>query len=194
MKSFIKKLIEKCRIVFLFPFLIFSIFNFILRNIFFDFNNACNYLKALPAQSLIPILRLRGAKIGKNCDIQSGITFHNCKNFKNLSIGDNCHIGKDCFFDLRDKIEINDNVVISMRSMFITHIDMSKSSLSELYPAKSAGIKISRDVYLGAGVTVLMGVEVGAYAFIGASSLVNKSVVKNTVVAGIPAKKVLNVK
>ena len=44
--------------------------------------------------------------------------------------------------DLRDKIIIDDNVVISMQTTFITHIDMTKSELNERFPAKSASIRI----------------------------------------------------
>ena len=124
----------------------FCIIVFLWHEIFFGFESACNYLRRVNSSCIVFILRLRGATIGNDCDIQSGIVFHNCKNFSNFVLGDNCHIGKDCFFDLRSEIKIEKNVVISMRSLFITHIDMTKSKLSEVYPARTKAILIEENV------------------------------------------------
>ena len=41
--------------------------------------------------------------------IGSGFTIENAKTFKNLRIGNNVNIGKDCFFDLRNVIRIENN-------------------------------------------------------------------------------------
>ncbi len=77
----------------------FSIGRFLIYEGVFGFDVACNYLRNANAHSLVAILRLRGATIGRCCDIQSGIVFHNCKNFHNFRLGDNSHIGKNCFID-----------------------------------------------------------------------------------------------
>ena len=90
------------------------------------FENANLYLRRIDKNSLKLILKKNGAKIGENCDIENGLIFHNCNDYSNLVIGDNCHIGKNCFFDLREKIELGNNVVISMQSTIITHIDLNK--------------------------------------------------------------------
>jgi acetyltransferase-like isoleucine patch superfamily enzyme len=168
--------------------ILFNIFHFCINYFLFGPHTAINSLRKYSKYSIIPILRLFHAKIGNNCDIESGITIHNCKNFKNLSIGNNCHIGKDCFFDLRDKIIIDDNVVISMRSIFITHIDMSKSEFTKLFPPKSKDISIRRNCYIGVNSTVLMGVTLNEFAFIAANSLVREDVQPYTMVGGVPAK------
>ena len=81
---------------------------------------------------------MEGARIGKNCNIQSGQVFHNCRDYSNIEIGDNCHIGKNCFFDLRNKIVVGKNVTISMQCTFLTHIDLSNSRLSNIYPKRCA--------------------------------------------------------
>jgi acetyltransferase-like isoleucine patch superfamily enzyme len=192
LKNLIKRLIKRSRTIFFIPFLILSVIQFFLREILFGFDNACNYLAKISPVSIVIILRLRGARIGQNCDIQTGIVFHNCKDFKNFTVGDNCHIGKGCFFDLRNKIQIRSNVVISMRSNFITHIDMSKSKLREVYPAKSAAILIGDHVYIGVGSTLLMGSVIEEKAFVAANTLVTKTVKAKTLVAGSPAKFIKN--
>jgi acetyltransferase-like isoleucine patch superfamily enzyme len=170
--------------------LINSIFIYLFKYLFTGHENAINYLCYCNKVGIIPILKLFGASIGKNCDIQTGITFQNCYNFKNLTIGDNCHIGKNCFLDLREKVIIKNNVVVSMQCTFLTHIDMSKSNLSSKYPAKALSITIENNVYIGAKSIILMGVTVGECSLIGANSMLNKSIKKNTIAFGYPAKEI----
>ncbi len=164
-----------------------NLFRFTIRKVFLGFEYANIFIKTVDKHSVQLILYKNGATIGKNCDIESGLTFHNCKDYSNLIIGNNCHIGKNCFFDLRDKIIIKDNVVISMQNTFITHIDMSKSEISNIYSPKSKSIIIHSNSYIGANSTILMGVEIEKSSFIAAGSLINKDVNSNTMVGGIPA-------
>ncbi len=159
-----------------------------MRFLFLGWNSANEYISRLSKPFIIPILRIYGAKIGKNCDIESGIRFHNCRDYRNFRVGDVCHIGKDCFFDLRGKISFAENVVISMKCTFITHIDMSKSKLDAKFPNKVQPIVISRNTYVGCDSTILMGVSIGEDVIIGAKSLVIKDAVDNAVIAGVPAK------
>lgn len=171
------------------PFLVqISIIRFFTKKFFWGFNNANQYLARIDKKAIIPLLRKNGASIGINCDIETGIIFHNCQNYKNLIIGNNCHIGKNCFFDLRDKVIIYDNVVVSMQVTFITHIDMSKSELSKIYAKQQKEIVVRSNTYIGANATLLMGVEAGDGCFIAAASLVKENVPPRTVVGGIPSK------
>lgn len=173
----------------------FNLFRFNFRKILIGFDYANQFIKRTDKFSVQLILQKNGATIGENCDIETGLTFHNCKkDYSNLLIGDNCHIGKNCFFDLRDKVEIGNNVVISMQSTFITHIDMTKSKLSKVYPAISKKITIGDDCYIGANSTILMGVSINKYVFIAASSLVNKDVPPYTMVGGVPAREIKRMK
>jgi len=152
---------------------------------------AFNYLQRVSKRSLKIILKLYGATIGKGSSIQPGQIFHNCFNFKNLIIGKYCHIGKSCFFDLRDKITICDNVTISMQSTFITHTALFNSELKkERFQPSSGQIIINSNVYIGAGSTILQGVTIENNSVVGAKSLVNKTVKRNSLYAGIPAKKI----
>jgi len=166
---------------------------FLLREFFLGFENANNYLKRLSQNSIIPILRMKGASIGSKCNIQSGITIHNCRDYKKLTVGTNCHIGKNSFLDLRDTITIGNNVVIAMNNTLITHTDMNNSNLREKYPATQAPVVIKDDAYLGTNCTVLMGVTIGEKAMIGANSLVKKDVLEKTIYAGVPAVKIRSI-
>ena len=168
--------------------ILFNLVNFLMRDFFLGFDNANNFLKYLSKNSVLPILRLKGAKIGVNCDIESGITIVNCKNFKNLVIGDNCHIGKNCFFDLRGKIVIDDNVTISMNTTLITHQDLGQSILSKKYKPSVSDIKIHSNAYIGANSIILQGTTIGNNSIVAASSCIVKSVKPKTLCGGKPAK------
>jgi acetyltransferase-like isoleucine patch superfamily enzyme len=171
----------------------FVIFIFLLRFMLFGFKNANKMLESVSQPCIIPILRIFGAKIGENCDIGTGLVVHNSNSYKNLIVGRNCHIGKNCFIDLRGKVEIKNNVVISMKCTFITHIDMIKSKLKDLYPSKTENISIGDNVYLGVDVCILKGVTIGKNSMIAAKSLVKSNIQPNTLSAGVPTKKLKSI-
>ena len=165
-----------------------NLFRFSVRKYLLGFEYANIFIQRVDKVSVQLILKKNGAKIGTDCDIETGLTFHNCKNYSNLKIGDNCHIGKNCFFDLRDKITIEKNAVISMQTTFITHIDMLKSNLTYRYPPIQSKIIIYHDTYIGAKSTVLMGVTIGAGSFIAAGSMVTKNIPPDTMIGGISGR------
>jgi acetyltransferase-like isoleucine patch superfamily enzyme len=162
--------------------------SFAFRKIFLGFDNANAFLRRLDKNSIIPILKANGASVGNGCDINMPLLFHNCRSFENLTIGDNCHIGKNCFFDLRDKIIIQENVVISMQVTLITHQDLGNSELKSLYPSTSAEINIGRNCYIGVNSTILKGVTLSENSIVAAGSLVNKNVPPSAIVGGVPIK------
>jgi len=173
---------------------LFNLYRFKFRKIFLGFDAANQFIQRVDKISLKKILIANGAQIGEECDIETGLIFHNCESYSNLIVGNNCHIGKNCFFDLRDRVEIQDNVVISMKCTFITHMDMSKSGLNSKYPPIQKGQLIKANTYIGAGATLLMGVQTGEYSFIAANALVTKSVEPFTMVGGSPAKFIKEIK
>lgn len=148
------------------------------------------FLKHLNKKSVEHVLRYFGAEIGKNCDIESGITLHNVGvDFSKLSVGNLCHIGKDVFLDLRAPISIHERSTVSMRSLIITHIDLGHAGNLGGRECRSASrIEIGPRAYIGAGAIILPGVRVGEGSLVGAGSLVRKDVLPGTAVAGVPAK------
>ena len=142
----------------------------------------------LPSAAASVCLRLFGAQIGKEAHIYTPLQLHNTK-FSNLTVGDQCHIGRDVFLDLSDRIEIGDQVTISMRSSLLTHIDVGRSPLKEIgFPEMSSPIRIGNGVYIGAGATLLHGVEIGENAVIAAGALVKENVPAGAVVVGVPGR------
>ena len=78
--------------------------------------------------------------------------------FSNLSIGNHSNILDDCFFLLRDKIIIGNNVDIAYRVSIITSSNASASEyIRHFYPPFTAPVTIEDDVWIGANVTILGG-------------------------------------
>lgn len=142
----------------------------------------------MPAKLIAPTLRKYGATIGEHVEIHSPLIIHNARDgYKNLAIGDDCYFGREVFFDLADKVTIEDNVTVSMRVSILTHLDVGKSPLAQKhFVAKREAILIKRGSYIGAGAMILHGVTVGEEAAVGAMSLVNKDVPPRTLVGGVP--------
>jgi len=163
---------------------------FRLKNKFLGFDIANLFLQKVDKVSVQLILKKNGARIGDNCDIETGLIFHNCLDYSNLIIGKNCHVGKNCFFDLQDKVKIGNNVVISMQCTFVTHIDLNKSKLSTKFTAKQDQIKIKENCYIGVNTTILKGVTIEKDSFIAAKSLINNNVPKNVIICGYPTKSI----
>ena len=165
-----------------------NLFRFWLLKTLLGFDAANIFLQRLDKGSIQSVLKINGATIGENCDIETGFVFHNSKDYSNLIIGNNCHIGKNCFFDLRGKVFIENNVVISMQTAFITHQDMNQSGLREKYPASYGNIVVKSNSYIGANATILQGVIVDDFAMVASGSVVTKNVDSYTMVGGVPAK------
>lgn len=111
-----------------------------------------------------------------------------------IIIGDNVSIQQYCHIGAINKIIIGNNVLIASR-VFITdhsHGKIKKEVMS-LPPAErklhSKGpVFIENNVWLGEGVVVLPNVTIGENSIIGANSVVTKSIPKNSIVVGNPAR------
>ena len=173
--------------------ILYDLIRFFLSKKLFGFDNATKILYSCLKESVIPILKANGAHIGNNCDIESPIIFHNARDFSNLFIGDNCHIGKNCFFDIRESIVIGNDVTLSMNTSIITHIQLGQAKMKHLYETEVEKVIIEDGVYIGANCLMLMGVIISQNSLIGAHSLVNKSIPENCVAYGNPAKVVKSI-
>ena len=136
------------------------------------------------------LLRRFGAQIGQGSELHAPLIVHNALgSYANLRIGEQCHVGKDVFLDLREAIEIEDQVTVSMRVTILTHLDVGHSPLGTGRMApREAPVRIRRGAYLGAGCTLLHGVTVGECAVVAAGAVVNRDVPAHSVVAGVPAR------
>jgi len=106
-------------------------------------------------------------------------------------IGKNVFINHDCTFLDIGGITIEDEVLIGPKVSLITEGHPLNPAERKALTVKP--IVIKRNAWIGAGAIILPGVTVGENAVVAAGAVVNKDVPSNTVVAGIPAKKVKDI-
>jgi acetyltransferase-like isoleucine patch superfamily enzyme len=107
-----------------------------------------------------------------------------------IKFGKNVRINNNCsFISERKGINIGDNVLIG------TNVEIIDSDFHNLDPnsrlkgiPKSDKVLIENNVFIGSNVKIMKGVTVGENSVIANSSVVIKSIVKNTIVGGNPAK------
>ena len=148
----------------------------------------------MPTEAIAPTLREYGARIGAEVRFRSPLVIHNSRPergryYENLSVGDKCYLGRELFLDLQDEIVMEERVTISHRVMIVTHTDAGQSPLRDrVISTDQAPVIIRRGAYIGANVTILQGVEIGAESVVGAGAVVTRSVPPFSVVAGVPAR------
>ena len=111
---------------------------------------------------------------------------------KNINIGKNVFINSCCHFQDQGGITIGDGCLIGHNVTIATlNHDFDPSKRANITPKP---VKIGKNVWIGSGSTILPGIEIGDGAVIGAGSVVTKSVLPNTIVAGCPAKLLREIK
>ena len=111
---------------------------------------------------------------------------------KNIHLGENVFINSGCRFQDQGGIYIGDNVLIGHNVVLATlNHEENPKKRGNLAPAP---IKIAADVWIGSNATVLPGVTIGKGAIVAAGAVVTKDVAENTVVGGIPARYIRDIK
>ena len=121
---------------------------------------------------------MAGAKIGKNC-----ILGQNVYMARNVILGDGVKIQNNV--SLYEGVTLEDYVFCGP-SMVFTNVINPRSEISRKNEFKPTLVK--RGASLGANCTLICGVTVGRYAFVGAGATVTKDVPDYALVVGTPAK------
>jgi acetyltransferase-like isoleucine patch superfamily enzyme len=111
---------------------------------------------------------------------------------KNIKIGNHVFINFDCTFLALGGILIEDDVQIGPKVSLITENH-------PLAPDQRKGligkpVHIKKNAWIGANATILPGVTIGENSVVAAGAVVSKDVPDNTVVGGIPAKIIKEIK
>ncbi|WP_269448174.1 DapH/DapD/GlmU-related protein [Lentibacillus sp. JNUCC-1] len=107
---------------------------------------------------------------------------------KNITIGKNVFFNMGCTFQDRGGIHIADNVLIGM-NVTIATLNHGLAP-DERDTTIASPVYVEKNVWIGANVTILPGVTIGENAVVAAGAVVTGDVAANTVVAGVPAKRV----
>tara|TARA_Y100001978_G_scaffold202895_1_gene225605 strand:+ start:4324 stop:4932 length:609 start_codon:yes stop_codon:yes gene_type:complete len=121
-----------------------------------------------------------GAEIGSNCSLGQNVFVGN-----KVKIGDNTKIQNNV--SIYDNITIDKNVFLGP-SMVFTNVYNPRSEISRKSEYRDTNIK--EGATLGANCTIICGVIIGKYAFIGAGAVVNKDIKDFALMVGMPAKQI----
>ena len=139
-----------------------------------------------------------GAKIGVNTRIWHWT--HICGGTK---IGESCSLGQNVFVGnkvlignnvkVQNNVSVYDNVtleddVFCGPSMVFTNVYNPRSAVTRKDEYRDTLVK--KGATLGANCTIVCGVTIGQYAFIGAGAVVNKDVPDYALMVGVPAKQI----
>jgi len=142
------------------------------------------------------------AVIDKGCLIAEGTKiWHFSHVMKNAIIGKNCILGQNVFIgpDVRlgNNVKIQNNVsvykgviceddVFLGPSMVFTNVINPRSAINR--KNEFAKTVVGKGATIGANATIICGIQIGKYAFIGAGAVVTKDVPDYALVKGNPAR------
>ena len=136
--------------------------------------------------------------IGKNTKI-----WHFCHILSGSNIGENCSFGQNCVVGpnvqvgagvkVQNNVSIYEGVVVEDDvflgpSMVFTNVINPRAFVVRKEEFKITLLKKGSSV--GANATIVCGVTIGEYAFIGAGSVVNKNVPPFALMVGVPARQI----
>ncbi|MGH8157419.1 MAG: UDP-2-acetamido-3-amino-2,3-dideoxy-D-glucuronate N-acetyltransferase [Rhodanobacter sp.] len=121
-----------------------------------------------------------GARIGKDVSLGQNVFVGN-----KVVIGDHCRI--------QNNVSVYDNVTLEEGvfcgpSMVFTNVYNPRSLIERKNEYRDTVVK--RGATLGANCTIVCGVTIAEYAFVGAGAVVNKNVPAYALVVGVPARQV----
>jgi len=123
---------------------------------------------------------LSGSRIGENCNIG-----------QNVVIGPDVTIGNDC--KIQNNVSVYKGVtledgVFCSPSMVFTNVYNPRAEIRKMDEARPTLVK--KGATIGANATIVCGVTLGRYSFIGAGAVVTKDVPDHALVVGNPGKQI----
>ena len=121
-----------------------------------------------------------GAKIGKAVSLGQNVFVGN-----NVVIGDKCKIQNNV--SVYDNVQLEEGVFCGP-SMVFTNVYNPRSLIERKNEYRNTLVK--KGATLGANCTIVCGVTIGEYAFIGAGAVVTKDAPPYALLVGVPAKQI----
>jgi len=115
-----------------------------------------------------------------------------------FEIGEKVYIGSDLIVgslisENSCHLKIGNRVAIGPRVTILLSSDANWSKLMDNYEYIKSTVILEDDCWIGAGVIILPGITIGKMSIVGAGAVITKNVEPNTIVAGVPAKKIKNI-
>lgn len=114
-----------------------------------------------------------------------------CSLGQNVFVGNKVEIGSNC--KIQNNVSIYDNVILEDDvfcgpSMVFTNVYNPRSAVSRKEEYRTT--RVQKGATIGANATIVCGVTLGEYSFIGAGAVVNKDVCPYALMVGVPARHV----
>ncbi len=121
-----------------------------------------------------------GAKIGRGCSLG-----------QNVFVGNRVVIGKNC--KIQNNVSVYDNVTLENDvfcgpSMVFTNVYNPRSAITRKNEYRDTLVKTGAT--LGANCTIVCGVTIGRYAFVGAGAVIQRDVPDYALMVGVPARQI----
>jgi UDP-2-acetamido-3-amino-2,3-dideoxy-glucuronate N-acetyltransferase len=121
-----------------------------------------------------------GAKIGRNVSLG-----------QNVFVGNRVVIGDEC--KIQNNVSVYDNVTLESGvfcgpSMVFTNVYNPRSFVERKNEYRDTLVK--RGATLGANCTIICGITIGQFAFVGAGAVVNRDVPDYALVVGVPGRQI----
>ena len=104
-----------------------------------------------------------------------------------LTVGDECFINREYYFDLSAPVTIGNRISIGTHAVFVTANHELGGESRRAGIVAPQPIVIEDGAWIGTRVTILPGVTIGRGAVVASGAEVHRSVAPNTPVAGVPA-------
>ncbi len=121
-----------------------------------------------------------GASIGKDCSFGQGVFVGN-----DVIIGNSVKVQNNV--SIYDAVRIEDDVFCGP-SMVFTNVLNPRADINR--QAEFIATTVRKGATLGANCTIVCGIEIGKYAFIGAGAVVTKNVPPFALMVGVPAQQI----
>ena len=127
-------------------------------------------------------------KLGPRCQLDSGTVIEAFGG--SVVLGENVFIGPHAVIYGHGGVEIGDDTLVSMHCRILSsnHTIPVVERRIRWEPDLLLPTKIGRDVWLGAGVTVLGGVTIGDGCVVGAGAVVTRDLPPYSIAWGVPAR------
>ena len=122
---------------------------------------------------------MKGARVGARCVLGQNVFVAG-----GAVVGDGCHVQNNV--SIYDGVVLADEVFVGPSAVF-TNVKTPRAAVSR--KGEFVTTRVGRGATIGANATIVCGVAIGEYAFVGAGAVVTRDVAAHALVTGVPARR-----